>query len=233
MSTCLLAVDTATEICGVALAMDGRVIAELSLDLGVTHTQCVMNAIDTVLAMKRMDISAVDRFAVTRGPGSFTGLRIGISTVKGLAHATGKPMVGVSCLEILAHQAPADAGLICSMMDARRNEVYWALYGRQEDGLRPIIEENVALPATVAENIDQPCFFIGNGIAQYQKKIGESLTQPAQWANCELNAMRPAVLARLAWQRFSCGLIDSAQTLVPVYLRKSDAELPRKALTAG
>lgn len=228
MSTCLLAVDTATEICGVALAVDGRVKAELILNNGVTHTQSIMAAIETVLDMTGMEIGSIDAYAVTRGPGGFTGLRIGISTVKGLSLATGKPMVGVSSLEVLAHQASADAGLICPMMDARRNELYWTLYQREGTDTRSVLAEQVGPAADMAEKIDRPCYFIGNGVAQYRSTIEERLTKPARWAKHELNGIRPSVLAQLALQRFSEGKIDDVRNFTPVYLRKSDAELSRK-----
>jgi tRNA threonylcarbamoyladenosine biosynthesis protein TsaB len=229
MSTCLLAVDTATEICGVALAVDGWVKAELILSNGVTHTQSIMAAIETVLTMTGMEIGSIDGYAVTRGPGGFTGLRIGISTVKGLALATAKPMVGISSLEVLAHQAPADAGLVCTMMDARRNELYWALYQRQGGDVKSILAEKVGPAAQLAAKIDHPCYFIGNAVAQYQSEIEHQLTKPAQWANRELNGIRPSVLAQLARQRFLKGAFDDIRNFTPVYLRKSDAELSRKA----
>jgi tRNA threonylcarbamoyladenosine biosynthesis protein TsaB len=227
MSTCLLAVDTATEICGAALAVDGQVKAELILNSGVTHTQSVMAAIENVLTMSGTDIGSVDAYAVTRGPGGFTGLRIGISTVKGLSFATGKPILGVSSLEVLAHQAPTDVELICTLLDARRNELYWALYHRQGAKIKSVVAEQVGPVADLAEKIDRPCYFIGNAVAQYQSEIENRLTTPAQWANHELNGIRPSVLAQLAQNRFRKGLIDDVRNFIPVYLRKSDAELAR------
>lgn len=228
MSTCLLAVDTATEICGVALAVDGRVRAELILNNGVTHTQSIMAAIEAVLTMTGMDIGSIDAYAVTRGPGGFTGLRIGISTVKGLSLATGKPVVGISSLEVLAHQAPSDAGLICTMMDARRNELYWTLYHRQGADVRSVLAEQVGPAEDLVEKIDRPCYFIGNAVTQYQSDLEKKLTKPAQWANHELNGIRPSVLVQLAQQRFLEGAVDDVRNFTPVYLRKSDAELARK-----
>lgn len=224
----MLAVDTATEICGVAVALDGSVKAELILNRGVTHTQSVVSSIEAVLKLMDLDIGAIDIYAVTRGPGSFTGLRIGISTVKGLAFAAGKPMVGISSLEVLAHQAGGDAPLVCPVMDARRNEVYWSLYRQQEGQMTAVMDEKVSAPADVAKKIDAPCFFIGNGVAPYKAKLSGQLTQRALWAAEEINGIRPAVLARLAWQRFLDGQFDDPGGVLPVYLRKSDAELMRE-----
>lgn len=229
MSACLLAVDTATEICGVALVVDGLVKAELILNHGVTHTQCVMEAIDTVLSISSTNIRAVDAYAVTRGPGSFTGLRIGISTVKGLALAAGKPIVGVSTLEVLGHQASGDDILVCPLIDARRNELYWTLYRRDDVGLSPVLDEQVGSVDTIAGKIDGPCYFIGNGVAQYQSRLKKKVAQPTHWANEALCGIRPSVVGRLAWRRFLEGNVEDLSKFTPIYLRKSDAELSRKA----
>lgn len=227
MPSCLLAVDTATEICGVALVADGRVQSELILDRGETHTRSIMAAIDAILSINNIKVPAVDAYAVTRGPGSFTGLRIGISTVKGLAMATGKPVVGVSSLEVLAYQASGQSPLVCPVMDARRNEVYWSLYERKGAQVSSIADELVGPASDIANRIDDDCYFIGNAVPIYRSKLSSQLKHPAQWANDEINGIRPAVMARLAWNRLQIGQIEQPQTLTPVYLRKSDAELQR------
>ncbi len=229
MPTSLLAVDTATEICGVAVAVDGQVKAELILNRGITHTQSVLSAIDAVLGMTGMSSGEVDAYSVTRGPGSFTGLRIGISTVKGLALAAGKPLVGISSLEVLAHQASGRVGLVCPVMDARRREVYWTLYQSNPDGITAILTERVGPVAEIISHIYKECEFIGNGVPTYRSKLQPSLKHPARWTDHEGNSLRPAVLARLAWQRFQEGRMDDIRTFAPVYLRKSDAELHREA----
>ncbi|MGD8834166.1 MAG: tRNA (adenosine(37)-N6)-threonylcarbamoyltransferase complex dimerization subunit type 1 TsaB [Desulfobacteraceae bacterium] len=229
MSTCILAVDTATEICGVALAVDDQIKTELTLSQGVTHTQSIMAAIESVLVMNRMDVGAIDVYAVTRGPGSFTGLRIGVSTVKGLALATAKPMLGISSLEVLANQAPAASDLICPIMDARRNEVYWALYKRTgADKISVALAEQVGPVSALVESVENACYFIGNGVTQYRDTINHLIKAPAQWAADESNGIRPSVLARLAWQRVRNGEIDDIRAFSPVYLRKSDAEIARQ-----
>jgi tRNA threonylcarbamoyladenosine biosynthesis protein TsaB len=225
-------VDTATEICGVALAVDGHVHTELILNKGITHAQSVLSAIDAVLEISGLTPGDLDGYAVTRGPGSFTGLRIGISTIKGLAFATEKPMVGISTLEVLAHQAPGTADLICPLMDARRDEVYWTLYRRGTDSMTPIVPERVGPVTEVVGSIQETCQFIGNGVPPYRTVLQKGLAYPAQWTGNELNDLRPAVLARLAWQRLREGKTDGTRTFEPVYLRKSDAELHRKGRSA-
>ena len=229
MPTSLLAVDTATEICGIALAIDGRIETELIVDRGVTHTRSVLSGIDAVLGIAGISTEEIDAFAVTRGPGSFTGLRIGISTVKGLALATAKPLVGISSLEVLAHQASGRADLICPVMDARRAEVYWTLYQRTADGLTAIMEERVGPVVEMISSIDRECELVGNGVPTYRRELKSSLKQQAHLTGYEGNALRPAVLTRLAWQRLQRGETEDIRTFAPVYLRKSDAELHRKA----
>jgi tRNA threonylcarbamoyladenosine biosynthesis protein TsaB len=223
----LLAVDTATEICGVALATDGDLEAEVVLHHGQTHTRHIIPAIEAVLDQARVSLSAVDAFVVTRGPGSFTGLRIGISTVKGLAMATGKPMVGISTLAVLAHQAQGRSELVCPIIDARRNELYWALYERRKTGLQARMPETVGPAGLIPGHIDAPCFFIGNGVLSYQSHIQEKIDGPSLWASPEQGHIQPAVLARLGLEKLRAGRTDDLLTFGPVYLRKSDAEISR------
>ena len=221
----LLAVDTATEICGVALAVDGHVSAELILSSGETHTRCVMGAIQALLSVSGLAVSDIDLFAVTRGPGSFTGLRIGISTVKGLALASGAPMVGISSLDVIAHQAGGGTPLVCALLDARRNEVYWCLYRRDGETLVRQKDERVGRADDIAMYIDDTCLFIGNGVPPYRKVFENCLERRAVFAGPHANSIRPAVMARLAWERYQAGQLDDVSTFAPVYLRKSDAEL--------
>lgn len=223
----LLAVDTATEICGVALMTQGRTDAQVVYDHGETHTRHVMRAIDSVLESARAPLSSVDAFVVTRGPGSFTGLRIGISTVKGLAMAMDKPLVGVSSLAVLANQADAQFQRICPMIDARRNELYWGLYQRSHEGVMALSPETVGPADQIAAHLDAPCLFIGNGVPLYRDIIEDKLDVTAHWALPEQGRLQPAVLARLGWQKLQQGPPDDVLTFGPVYLRASDAEKNR------
>lgn len=221
----LLAVDTATEICGMALTNDGKLEAELILDHGETHTRHIMAAIESVLDQADLTLAAIDAFVVTRGPGSFTGLRIGISTVKGLAMATGKPMVGISTLSVLAHQAEGNSTLICPVIDARRNELYWSLFQRSETDLQIRMPETVGPADQISAQIDAPCMFIGNGVPLYQELLQEKINQPVHWASPEKGRIQPAVVARLGLKKIEAGQTDDIMTFGPVYLRKSDAEI--------
>lgn len=220
----LLTVDSTTEICGAAVVADGRVIGEMSLNRGQTHTRTIMAVVEALLSVSNLELSAIDCFAVTRGPGSFTGLRIGVSTVKGLAAATGKPMVGVSSLEALAHQAGPGTPLVCAVMDARRSEVYWCLYRREGNRLVQLERERVGRPTDMVPHVDAACLFIGNGVRPYRDVIGIALQPFALFAGDGDHAIRPAAIARIAWGRYLEGTTEAAESFAPVYLRKSDAE---------
>jgi tRNA threonylcarbamoyladenosine biosynthesis protein TsaB len=221
----LLALDTATAHCGVGLALDGRILAEIGLSHGQTHARHLMAGVRAVLELAEVRLQDVDAFAVTRGPGSFTGLRIGISTAKGMALATGKPIVGVSGLDVLAHQAGVTEGLICPMLDARRNEVYWSLYRKSGTGIESIGPEQVGPAAQAAAKINGPCMFLGSGAQAYREIIEPGLRHPSRWESEMNSVLRAAWVARLAWKRLEQGESDDLHSFAPVYLRKSDAEL--------
>ena len=142
----ILAVDTATQTCGVAVADDHRLMAEVTIVREETHSKHLINAIEAVLTQAATSLADLDGFAVTIGPGSFTGLRIGISSIKGLAAATGKPVAGISSLDALAFQTTVSSGLVCPLLDARKGEVYFSKFRRTGDRLNRESQERVASP---------------------------------------------------------------------------------------
>lgn len=221
----LLVIDTATPICGVALAHHGSVEAAVSLDTGQTHTRTIMDMIMSIMRFCGIDLQQIDGFVVTQGPGSFTGLRIGISTVKGLAMAMGKPVTGVSTLEALASQAHTECELICPMIDARRGEVYWALFHRQKGQLATLLPEQVGPAEKAAEQIDARCCFIGNGALAYRGTLEPLAHTSSQWVSDDESRLSPAAVARIGWRLFQSGQSVDPALFAPVYLRKSDAEI--------
>ena len=222
----LLALDTATEICGVALVSDGRIAAQTSLSLGNTHARQLMGAVEWILGRMGLAPDQVDVFAVNQGPGSFTGLRIGISTAKGLAAAADKPLVGLTALEVLAHQGPVGTGLICPMIDARRAEVYWALYEWQRGELRLHTPPRVEPPQQVAAHIPGTCTVIGNGVRSYAEILKQHCRTELHQVPDHLNDLCPGVLAQLAYHHWHSGRYSPGMDVAPVYVRKSDARLP-------
>lgn len=226
----ILSVDTATEVCGIGLAVDGRSQLESIIDQGMTHTKILMEGIHNALSSAQWSPADLDALAVTRGPGSFTGLRIGISTMKGLARALDIPLVGVSSLEVLAHQAWEGHPLVCPMIDARRREVYWSLYRRSKNSLIQVHPEKAGPADDVLHQIDAPCLFIGNGAILYAAAIKERIQDEAFFVSeAALNAPRPGFVAQLATPLVAKRAYEDIAHFKPVYLRKSDAELSKDA----
>jgi len=224
----ILALDTATRRCSAAIVDNGLVSAELTTVNNQTHSKHLMNMIDTVCEMSGRKIADVDGFAVTRGPGSFTGLRIGISTVKGLAWSLNKPVVGISSLDALAWQCAPGAYLVCTLLDARKHEVYYCRYHFQDGELKKEGTEQVIVPTEAINDIREPCLFVGNGATLYKEEILEKLGELALFAGWNRNSIQASSVAGLSLKRFIHHQTDDVALLVPHYIRKSDAELHRK-----
>lgn len=219
----ILAVDTSAQVASCALVEDDKLICECVLNNGLTHSQTLMPMIDDVFKKSKMTPDDVDIYAVSNGPGSFTGLRIGVTTVKGLAHATGKLVVGVNTLEALAYNVPFCPHIIVPIMDARREQVYNAFY-RYENGkvCEVVPPRAIALTDCICEleKYSEKAIFVGDGVAVYKEKIKELMGDNALFAPQTSNAQRASAVAEAAKNKES---IHYSQ-LVPVYLRKSQAE---------
>jgi tRNA threonylcarbamoyladenosine biosynthesis protein TsaB len=233
----ILAVDTATTSCSVAIVDGVSLAAEFTLNRIETHSKHLMEMIGTVLKISGFDISTVDGFAVTKGPGSFTGLRIGISTIMGLAAASGKPIVGVSSLEALAVQVPLAQDLICPLIDARKGEVYFSRYKFISGHLKRQIDEHVSCPEKVFDDVKGSCLFVGNGAVLYKNMILEKLGCSAAFAPMVNNTIRASTVAHLSMTNFKSKNNDKIEKFSPHYIRRSDAELsllnPSHPLAAG
>ena len=221
----VLAVDTATNSCSVAVTDNGSLSAELTTLKDQTHSKHLMELIHSVFEIAGFGVRDVDGFAVTIGPGSFTGLRIGISTIKGLAYAMGKPVVGVSSLEALAWQCADQNLLICPFLDARKGEVYWATYRYEGARLVQKTAARASVPQTALENIMEPCVFIGNGAQLYRQQIITQLGYFAHFVPKDQDILRASSIAQLSMERFNARDTDEIAGLIPHYIRKSDAEL--------
>jgi tRNA threonylcarbamoyladenosine biosynthesis protein TsaB len=221
----ILAVDTATKSCSVAVIDDDSLLAESTTINDRTHSRQLLNIIDIVLGKAGLKISQIDGFAVSIGPGSFTGLRLGIVSVKGLAFSLNKPVVGVSSLETLAFQCKQNPSLICPVLDARKQEVYFCRYRFKKGKLEPEIPERVASPAEAARGIREPCVLIGNGAQLYQELLTTELGALAHFADESRHTIQASAVARLSLPRFKRQETDDVHLLVPHYIRNSDAEL--------
>ena len=220
----ILAVDTTTRSCSAAVVSSSGLLAEIILDNDQTHARHLMKMIDQVLELAGISLNTLDGFAVTRGPGSFTGLRIGLSSIKGLGRATGKPIVAVSSLKALATQAGPVPMTIFALIDAYRKEVYLAGYRYEKDRLKRVLPETVAGPEKVLAMVQGPAVFVGNGAVIYRRMLVENLGESAHFTQDLHNTIRAATVARIALSRLESKGCDAAD-ITPVYLRKSDAEI--------
>ncbi|MBQ4265935.1 MAG: tRNA (adenosine(37)-N6)-threonylcarbamoyltransferase complex dimerization subunit type 1 TsaB [Clostridia bacterium] len=232
----ILMIDTSGPACGVAIAQDNRIICELQLTSGKTHSQRVMPMVDQALEMCEMTVGDIDLFGAVVGPGSFTGVRIGVSTVKALAHAAGKPCIGVDALEALAANVTAFGGVVCPILDARAQQVYGAMF---ESGMPPVrLMEDEAEKLTLyldrVEATGENALFLGDGAAAFEALIRERLGDKAHFAPAQHMGLRAASACALAMEyaRDEEQLKD-CMTLLPLYLRAPQAERERAAKLAA
>ena len=222
----ILAFESSARAASVALVEDGRLLSQYSQCSGLTHSRTLLPMAEDMLKNAELSLDKVDLFAVAHGPGSFTGIRIGVSTVKGLAWAADKPCVGVSTLEAMAWHGLAAGGLVCPVMDARRSQVYNALF-KVENG-RPVRlceDRPIALSQLAEElrDLNAPAFLIGDGAELAEKYLRE------QGLACTVAP------ENLRWQSawgVAMAAMDktpgNADALLPVYLRLSQAERERQ-----
>lgn len=223
----VLGIESASPQGGVALVGEGGVIAEYVLNVEATYAERLMPAVDRVLQDARMAVAELDGLAVSIGPGSFTGLRIGLSTVKGLALATGKPVVGVPTLEALAWTVPYCRYPVCALLDARKHEVYCALYEYRGIQLVCLMEEQALAPGALVQRMTQPTLFVGDGWRVYGAFFREALGDLAIPSPVSRGAS-PGAVADLGRRRLLRGERDPMEALTPRYIRLSEAELKRR-----
>lgn len=220
----ILAADTTTRSCSVAVVSGSGLLAEITLDNDQTHARHLMKMVDRVMEMAGITLNELDGLAVTRGPGSFTGLRIGLSSIKGLGRATGKPIVAVSSLEALASQIGPVPMTVFALIDAYRKEVYLAGYHYETDHLKRVVPEMVVAPEKIPAMVNGPCVFVGNGSVIYRSLLVENLGAKACFTQDLNHTIRAGTVARIALPRLDVDGCDAAD-IMPVYLRKSDAEI--------
>ncbi len=209
-----------------ALTCDGELVAEYLLNQGKTLSGRLLECMDAVLDGAGLTMADLDGFGVALGPGSFTGLRIGVATVKGLALATGKPVAGFSSLAMLAMNLPWAPFPVCPMFDARKGEVYAAIYDCR--GLPEARRADCVLsPAAFLDSISGTTIFIGEGAIRYRDLIEARLGGRALFAPSSFNPPRASSGVLLAADAFRRGDVASLVTLSPVYIRPSEAELAK------
>ncbi|NLP42656.1 MAG: tRNA (adenosine(37)-N6)-threonylcarbamoyltransferase complex dimerization subunit type 1 TsaB [Veillonellaceae bacterium] len=221
----ILSLDTATLVSSVALVSEEKLIAELTIQTKKTHSEMLMPHIEKILKLagvKKTDLTLV---AVSIGPGSFTGLRIGLATAKALAYALAIPLVGVSTLEALAFNCPVPGALLSPMLDAQKGNVYQAIYKWQKQGLTEVLPPRViGFEESVSELTQQtmPVLILGEGAVMHGTKLAGLANPVAATGNVVMP--RAASVGFLAKRKFAQGLRHDVMTLEPIYIRRSEAE---------
>ncbi len=232
----ILVLDTSGELGGAALLEDEALRAQCRIRVRGTHSTGLWRILGFLLSEVGWDLEAVDAWAVCRGPGSFTGVRIGLATVKALALVTRKPVVGVSGLEALASAWSYAPYLICPMIDARRQEVYAAGYRSDPQGrLYRVLPETHERPLSLAARLGEPAILVGSGAWCYRGILRERLGPEALIPLQPHHDLSLGHLGAIAGDRLRRGLTEAPQDLQPLYLRLPDARLnlPSPAPGAG
>lgn len=238
----VLAIDSSGLTASVAVVEDTYTIAEYTVDYKKTHSQTLLPMIDEVVKMTDLDLAAIDAIAVSGGPGSFTGLRIGSATAKGLGLALGKPLIHVPTVDGLAYQVFGCGDIICPIMDARRKQVYTGIYtfsrtaGKKEGAkeIEPVFQViRMQMAISVEDlvkrlnNYNRPVVFLGDGVPVYREMLYEGLKVPYSFAPAYMNRQRAAVIGALGIRYYKAGKYETAMEHQPEYLRQSQAERER------
>lgn len=225
----ILALDSSGLVASVAVAEDSQTLAEYTVNYKKTHSQTLLPMLDEITTMLELDLNTIDAIAVSGGPGSFTGLRIGSATAKGLGLALAKPLIHVPTAEALAYNLYGNQGLICPIMDARRNQVYTGLY-RFETEFK-VEEEQMAVGVDELINHlnerGEQVTFLGDGVPVYEEQLQSGLDVPYRFAPAHMNRQRAASVAVRGMEYARAGKIESAEEHKPDYLRVSQAERER------
>lgn len=223
----ILAIDTSSMVASAAVVDDDKLVAEYIINHKKTHSEQLMPIIEQVLQGCGTSIGEIDAVAVASGPGSFTGLRIGAATAKGLAHACGIKIIGVPTLDGLAFNLPYCQGIICPIMDARRNQVYTALYKWDQGSFYKLKPYCAMAISELLEDLrirGERVVFLGDGVPVHRDIIKNVLGDRAEFAPRNAGRQRASSIAELAMEALRRGEGQSGDAFVPFYLRKSQAE---------
>lgn len=220
-----LAFDTSTKTASVALLKEETLLIEHFINTGKNHGETLLPAIENILAVAGVGIAEIELLAVTVGPGSFTGLRVGASTAKGLAFSEGTPIVGVSTLDALAANVNSGNIMICPMLDARKKEVYTALYRMSGTGFpERITDEQVISPEILLADMDEDILCLGDGALAYGELIRLMMPDKAHFVPDQLNYIRASSVGLIGLKKFRGGDILNSLKFTPRYIRLSEAE---------
>lgn len=223
----LLAIESSGLVASAAIASEIALLAEYTVNFKKTHSQTLLPMIEEIVKMLELDLQELDAIAVSGGPGSFTGLRIGSATAKGLGLALKKPIIAVPTTQVIAANLYGSAALICPLMDARRNQVYAGLYHYYGDSFE-IVEDQMAISAeeliSKVNKLGEPVLYLGDGAEAFKELLSEKTEVPCSFAPLHLSKQRAGALAARAVELYKEGRIQTAAEHAPDYLRLSQAE---------
>lgn len=228
MSELILILDTSTTAGSVALCCGERLLAEIVIDSLSNHSDKLLQQVELLLTEQQTSLDQIAAFAVIDGPGSFTGLRVGVAAAKGLARACHRPLYGISSLHLLAAGLPFASLPVCALLDARKKEVYAATFSTVSGSLSPLDQPRAIVPQRLLEEMTAPALFVGSGAVLYRDLITEHFGAQAVFAPWPLHTPRASFAAPLALQQLRDGVKGDPESLVPRYIRPSDAEIAQK-----
>jgi tRNA threonylcarbamoyl adenosine modification protein YeaZ len=217
----VLGIETSTYSGSVAVVEGERILGEFTINIGPTHSQKLLPMIDSLLDAVRVGMDEIGGIAVSRGPGYFTALRVGISTAKGLSLSLGKPIVGVDSLEVLARNVPCEGKTICPVIDAKRGEVYAAIFEYRNGEFCRTTEDMLLTPAALVSMVTGRVVFVGDTHVIEPFVVGSALVD---FAPSHLNIPRASFCAFLGSGKLIEGVYDNAATLSPYYMRRAEGE---------
>ena len=216
-----LTIDTASDMASVALSREGALEAELTWRCPRNHSRELLPTVEYLLQRSGVDKSELTAVFVCIGPGSYTGLRVGIASAKGLAFALGLPIVGVGRLEADAYQHADFTGPICAVHRAGRGELAWAVYESAQSGWRQALAPRLTSPEELMAGVRRPTLFCGEIDDELAARLRDTLGAKARFASPATSLRRAATIAELAWRRLATGQADDAASLRPIYLREA------------
>jgi len=223
----VLALDTSSMVASVAVVDESKLLGEITFNYKKQHSTILLPMIDKLLKSLEIQITEVDAIACASGPGSFTGLRIGAATAKGLCHGANKPIIGIPTLDGLAFNLAYSRGIICPIMDALRDNVYTSIYRWEGDGLFKVQDYMAVHIDEIIEKLkvfNEKVIFLGDGVPVHEEKIKDELSINASFAPVHLNMQKASSIGALALRRLQKGDLDDYLSFAPFYLRKSQAE---------
>lgn len=226
----ILAIDSSGLVASVAVVEDDNMLAEYTVNYKKTHSQTLLPMLDEIGKMIELDLNSVDAIAITAGPGSFTGLRIGSATAKGLGLALDKPLIAIPTVDGIANNLYGTDKVICPLMDARRDQVYTGIYRFEKEELVVLDQQMAVSIHEIINKLNErgdEVIFLGDGVPVYKEVLSEEMKIPYEFAPAHMNKQRAGAIAVLAKRYLQLGKTVTAREFGPDYLRLSQAERER------